>query len=52
MEHIKEYTNSMSKIYINNSLRQPFCLDAAKTFEMGYKSVTSFEMVEKYIGRD
>lgn len=47
VEAIKEYTNSKSQISVDNSLRKPFCLDASRAFEMGYKSLSPLEIVNK-----
>lgn len=49
VERIKELTNSASEIHIDNSIRQPFCLDASRAFEMEYESMTPLEIVEKYV---
>lgn len=46
---ILELMESKSKIHIDDSLRQPFCIDASKAFEMGYESMEPLEMVRKYV---
>lgn len=47
VEKIKEYTNSKSKIFVDNSIRKPFCLDASRAFEMGYASMNSLEIIKR-----
>ncbi len=46
---IKELAGSSSKIQIDDSLRQPFRIDASRAFEMGYESLEPLEMVERYL---
>lgn len=47
VEKIREHTNSNSKISVDNSQRQPFCLNASRAFEMGYESLSPLEIVNK-----
>ena len=49
VECIKALTKSESEIHIDNSIRQPFCIDASRAFEMGYRSMTPMEIMERYI---
>ena len=46
---IIDYTASRSLIHIDNSLRQPFCIDATRAFEMGYQSLTPIEIIKEYL---
>ncbi|MBR3624209.1 MAG: NAD(P)-dependent oxidoreductase, partial [Selenomonadaceae bacterium] len=46
---MKELTKSSSKIKVAEGIRPPFCLDSSKAAEMGYKSLSPIEIVEKYI---
>lgn len=46
---IKELVKSDSKIHIDDSIRKPFCIDASRAFEMGYKSLEPLEIVEKLL---
>ncbi len=46
---IKRLTGSSSNIIINNDLRKPFCLDATRAFEMGYKSIDVFSLLKFYL---
>lgn len=47
VDQIKGCTGSKSKVSVDNSIRKPFCLDASKAFEMGYRSMGPLEIVEK-----
>lgn len=46
---IKNLTNSLSRVVVDNSIRQPFCLDSSKAVEMGYESTTPIEIVRSFI---
>ncbi len=49
VEQSKDLTKSISDIYIDNSLRRPFCIDASRAYEMGYKSIAPLEIVKRFI---
>ena len=46
---MKRLTKSTSKIIIDNSMRQPFCLDDIKAMEMGYEGISPMKIVDYFI---
>lgn len=46
---IKRLTESASDIIVDNDMRAPFCLDNSRAMEMGYKSISPMEMVERFL---
>lgn len=47
---MKSLTNSTSKIIVEDGTQSPFCLDDSRALELGYKSISPLEIIEKICG--
>lgn len=49
VDKIRKLTFSESKVHIDDSLREPFCIDASRAYEMGYESMEPLKIVEEFV---
>jgi len=46
---MKRVTGSLSAIIVDNSMRQPFCLDNSRALAMGYEGISPLDIVRKFV---